>query len=199
MGSGGRFLLAIHCLGALLAVAAPLSLPVAAEAASAPSLGTTWASEVSPEAAVANAFVNPEGLSTSWHFEYLTDAAYAANLAGGREGFAGATVAPGPGEAAAIASLQVVSWPLSGLSQSTTYHLRAVVESAGGAAVSLAPPLFFTGTNAIPCEGDACQPLPSAPEDPSPGTQVPTLGNPKVKFPKPRHRHRRHRHRGHRR
>ncbi len=35
----------------------------------------------------------------------------------------------------------------------------------------------------IPCEGDACQPLPSPPEDPTPGTQVPTSGNPPVRFP----------------
>jgi hypothetical protein len=35
----------------------------------------------------------------------------------------------------------------------------------------------------IPCEGDACQPLPSPPEDPTPGTQVPTPGNPPVRFP----------------
>jgi hypothetical protein len=35
----------------------------------------------------------------------------------------------------------------------------------------------------IPCEGDACQPLPSPPEDPTPGTLVPTGGNPPVRFP----------------
>jgi hypothetical protein len=34
----------------------------------------------------------------------------------------------------------------------------------------------------IPCEGDACQPLPSSPEDPTPGTMVPTGGNPPVRF-----------------
>jgi hypothetical protein len=36
----------------------------------------------------------------------------------------------------------------------------------------------------IPCEGDACQPLPSPPEDPSPGTQLVTEGNPPVRFVK---------------
>jgi hypothetical protein len=36
----------------------------------------------------------------------------------------------------------------------------------------------------IACEGDACQPLPSPPEDPTPGTQAPTEGNPPVRFPK---------------
>ncbi len=35
----------------------------------------------------------------------------------------------------------------------------------------------------IPCEGDACQPLPSPPEDPTPGTLVATEGNSPVRFP----------------
>lgn len=62
----------------------------------------------------------------------------------------------------------------------------------------------------IPCEGDACQSVPSAPEDPRPGTLVSGPGNPPVHFrlapcPKGKHRVRRHgkrrcvlRHRHHR-
>ncbi len=34
------------------------------------------------------------------------------------------------------------------------------------------------------CEEDACQPLPSPPDDPAPGTLVPTAGNPPLRFPK---------------
>ena len=34
------------------------------------------------------------------------------------------------------------------------------------------------------CKGDACQALPNAPEDPTPGTLVPNAGNPPVHFPK---------------
>jgi hypothetical protein len=34
------------------------------------------------------------------------------------------------------------------------------------------------------CEEDGCQPLPSPPDDPTPGTLVPTGGNPPVHFPK---------------
>jgi hypothetical protein len=59
-----------------------------------------------------------------------------------------------------------------------------------------APPPFV-------CEEDACQPLPSAPDDPTPGTLVPTGGDPPVHFPKAhkrkpsRGKHRaRRRHRG---
>ena len=57
----------------------------------------------------------------------------------------------------------------------------------------------------IPCEGDSCQPLPSPPDDPSPGTLVPSTGNPPVRFhskhgKKPKHKGRhRHRHPRHRR
>lgn len=50
----------------------------------------------------------------------------------------------------------------------------------------------------IACNGDACQPLPSAPEDPSPGTLVPHAGNPAPKYLKPK-KHRKHKkHRQHR-
>jgi hypothetical protein len=50
------------------------------------------------------------------------------------------------------------------------------------------------------CKGDACQPLPSQPEDPTPGTLAPTAGNPPLKIEKPRkrHRHKPRRHRHHR-
>ena len=43
---------------------------------------------------------------------------------------------------------------------------------------------FAVPERPIPCEGDACQPLPSPPEDPTPGTLVLTEGNPRVRFPK---------------
>jgi len=39
--------------------------------------------------------------------------------------------------------------------------------------------------NTIPCEGDACQALPEAPEDPTPGTLVKGPGNPPTRFAKP--------------
>jgi hypothetical protein len=49
----------------------------------------------------------------------------------------------------------------------------------------------------IPCLGDACQPLPSPPEDPTPGTTLPNSGNPPVKYYKEhqkRHHKKRHKH-----
>lgn len=48
----------------------------------------------------------------------------------------------------------------------------------------------------VVCVGDSCQPLPSEPEDPTPGTLVPNPGNPPLhisepKKKKPRKGHRR--------
>jgi hypothetical protein len=46
----------------------------------------------------------------------------------------------------------------------------------------------------IPCNGDACQPLPSPPGDPTPGTLVPSPGNSPLHFPKthPKKKHHHH-------
>jgi hypothetical protein len=53
----------------------------------------------------------------------------------------------------------------------------------------------------VPCVADACQVLPEAPEDPTPGTLVPNGGNPPLKVagesgkkkPKPKKKHKKHR------
>ena len=44
---------------------------------------------------------------------------------------------------------------------------------------------FPAPPNTIACDGDACQPLPEAPEDPTPGTLVKNGGNPATHFVKP--------------
>lgn len=46
----------------------------------------------------------------------------------------------------------------------------------------------------IPCNGDACQPLPEAPEDPTPGTLVRNAGNPALRFTKPKTKKKKHHH-----
>lgn len=66
---------------------------------------------------------------------------------------------------------------------------------------------FPSPPNAIACEGDACQPLPEAPEDPPVGTLVANGGNPAARFTKfteqkkkgkPKHKkhHGKHKHKG---
>jgi hypothetical protein len=46
----------------------------------------------------------------------------------------------------------------------------------------------------IPCIGDACQSLPAAPEDRTPGTLVPNGGNPPLHFPKQHKKHQKKKH-----
>ena len=48
----------------------------------------------------------------------------------------------------------------------------------------------------IPCNGDACQPLPSPPEDPTAGTSTESAGNPPPRYAKEGHHHHHH-HRKH--
>jgi hypothetical protein len=58
---------------------------------------------------------------------------------------------------------------------------------------------FPAPQGAIPCVADACQPLPEAPEDPTPGTLVANSGNPAPKFTKVggkgKHKGKKHHHR----
>ena len=61
---------------------------------------------------------------------------------------------------------------------------------------------FPEAPNPIPCEEDACQPVPPPPDDPSPGSLAPSTGNPPPHHSKPKHgkrgkshraKHKRHR------
>lgn len=70
--------------------AGPLVLPQPCEA-----------SPIRPAKATLRAEVNPEGKATTFHFEYITEAAYQANLGDAKEGFFGATSTP---ESASIGS-----------------------------------------------------------------------------------------------
>jgi hypothetical protein len=47
---------------------------------------------------------------------------------------------------------------------------------------------FPVPSTPIPCEGDACQPLPSPPEDPTVGSLIGGPGNPPIHFPKVHHK-----------
>jgi hypothetical protein len=76
------------CLVALLA-GAP-----AAEAATAPTILEAWSSQVGSTSARVQTRINPNGASTSYRVNYLPLATYQANIAAGREGFAGALRVP---------------------------------------------------------------------------------------------------------
>jgi hypothetical protein len=87
----------------------------------APAATTSAATAVTSAAATLNGSVNPEGVPTSYYFEYGTTAAY---------GIKTATQSAGSGTATQAAAASV-----TGLAASTTYHYRLVAASTGGTVV----------------------------------------------------------------
>jgi hypothetical protein len=86
--------------------------------APAPDVVTGGASSLSATGATLNGSVNPNGRTTSWHFEYGTSTGYGSSTA---------TQSAGAGTAAVNASAAV-----SGLTTGRTYHFRLVATSDGG-------------------------------------------------------------------
>lgn len=78
------------------------------------------ASELKASSVLLNANINPEALATSYWFEYGLTTAYGTRIPMTSESIGSGT------------SVVKVSQTASGLSQGTTYHFRAVAESAGG-------------------------------------------------------------------
>ncbi len=89
-----------------------------------PIIGATYASAVSSEAAKLSAQINPNGSFTTYHFEYVSEAAYEQN------GFTGALRSPASGEAGLGATPLTVSRQLFGLAAATTYRYRVVAKNS---------------------------------------------------------------------
>jgi len=128
-------------LGGVLALSAST-----AQASAPPQIEATWATGVAATSASLHGDANPEGAATTLRFEYLTQAAYEANLAGAKEGFAGATRSPatggtflGSGESPAEALRQ-----LTQITPDTTYRYRAVATSAAAPQGVISPEHAFT-------------------------------------------------------
>ena len=119
-------------------VAAP-----SAQASSAPQLGKTWVTDVSASSASFHGEVEPNGLSTTYRFEYITDAAYQENVAAAREPFTGAARAPAGGAApvGAGSSYITVFQHVSALRAGTTYHYRLAATNSSG--TTLGPARVF--------------------------------------------------------
>jgi hypothetical protein len=88
---------------------------------SAPSATTDDASSIAPTSARLNGTVTPNGLATSWYFQYGTTTSY-----GSKTG----THSAGSGTTA-----QKVSVAVSGLKRTTVYHFRIVASNSGGSTV----------------------------------------------------------------
>lgn len=121
--------------GALLVALAAFALgPPAAQGSGSPLIGALWASEVSASSAHLNAEIDANGSPTTYHFDYITAAAYEANVAGGKEGFAGAARAPSPNDANLATS--PVQQLLSNLQPQTAYRYRLVAKNSAGPTTS---------------------------------------------------------------
>jgi DNA-binding beta-propeller fold protein YncE len=87
--------------------------------------------DIEPTTATLRAVINPSGFDTHFHFQYITAAAFAANLDGGRDGFTGAQET-GSTDLGSINESIPVQAAISGLAPETAYHFRAVAESSEG-------------------------------------------------------------------
>jgi len=124
-------------LAVVAAAAAGLAAPASAVAAMPPMIDSEWVTGVTSTSAVLRAEIDPEGSSTRYHFEYLTLAAYQANLEAGHEPFTGAAMAPvlaiglGSGTLPIPVSFTLTA-PNNPLAPATAYRYRAVAVNAAG-------------------------------------------------------------------
>jgi hypothetical protein len=127
MRAGRRRPLAALAALCALAILAPIA------SAAAPTVGAVWTSNVQPTTARFNAEVDPNGKSSTYHFDYITKAAYDANVAGAKDPFTGTQRLPAladtiiPGTAATT-----IGPTLFGLTPDTAYRYRLVIKNADG-------------------------------------------------------------------
>jgi hypothetical protein len=133
------------CLALALAVLAASSGPDSAAAAESPQVVSSSVEGVASTAATLRASLNPGGAPTAYRFEYLTQAAYEANLAAGppRDPFQGAALAPlsGAGGVGSGTTAVVVSQRLAGLAPATAYRYR--VRASNMVGTTFGPPRPF--------------------------------------------------------
>lgn len=102
----------------LLAAALACAIPATAIAAGKPGVTTRNATEVSPTAATVHGSVNPNGLVTTWYFQYGKTKSYGART-------------PAQDAGSGTKALQVSS-TLTGLTPNTNYHYRLVATNSSG-------------------------------------------------------------------
>jgi hypothetical protein len=121
----------------LLALGLLIGAP-AADAAGAPIPGPVWTTAVDVGSAGLRAELDPNGQATSYHFSYLPESTYEANLGAGRDGFSGAVKVPpaaDPVLAAGSGPVQVAQ-VASGLAAETRYRLRVEATNVSSSVVS---------------------------------------------------------------
>ena len=124
-----------------------------------PSVGSVSLGEASETAATFHAKINPNGVDTSYVFEYVTQADFEST------GFAGASSVPGGGENIGAGTGDVeVSATAEGLQPRTSYRFRVVATSADGTTRSAATPFVTFGAAPVfgSCPNDRFRTGPSA-------------------------------------
>lgn len=117
------------------------------EAAGPPQIPAAWATEASSASVRLNAEINPAGSATTYHFDYLTLAAFEANVKASKDGFSGAFKVPAgadPGIGAGSTTL-FPSQSFSGLQFETSYRYRVVAENDAGPTVGPEHTFFTQG------------------------------------------------------
>ncbi len=127
-------------LGFAVSIALALLAPAHASALAPPEIPATWVTDVTPTSAVLRAEINPGGRSTNYRFQYLTAAAYQANLDAGEDGFLGArSVPPAGANLGSSSSPQPVFFnllaPSNPLTPATAYRYRALATNELGTTV----------------------------------------------------------------
>jgi hypothetical protein len=116
----------------------------------APLIGTIFANDVTATAATLRAQINPGGDPTTYHFEYLTQAAYEAT----GEAFTGATKTPESASIGADYKSHLAEAAIAGLQPDSAYVFRVVAtNSKSDAGGTLSPVRSFHTASSAP---DAC-------------------------------------------
>ncbi len=134
-GQGARLLTALALCAGFFGGSATF-----ASAAGPPQIAASWVEAVTATSAALHAEINPNGLSTTYRFEYISEAAYQANLKAipPREGFSGAVKKPlsGAGGVGAGTANVPVSQQATGLTPVTTYRYRTIATNSASTAIS---------------------------------------------------------------
>lgn len=119
-------------MAAAVVCAALLIAPAHALAAGPPQIAAAWVEQVTATGASMRMELNPNGLSTQYWFEYITDATYQANPPGNR--FAGALKTT-VGTTSGVSFIAVSPTLGKALTPATAYHYRPVAANSQGTVV----------------------------------------------------------------
>jgi hypothetical protein len=128
---------AVLLLLILLAVMGP---GAGSAAAAVPTIGEVWSSAIFSSSVRLQAKVDPEGLATSYHFDYIPQSTYDANVAAAKDPFTGTARTPALSDANIGSGTNPVAvlQQASSLAAGTPYRYRLVAQNSSGIVTSAA-------------------------------------------------------------